>query len=278
MRVKALIFDCDGVLADTARFGHLPAFNQMFAEFGLPVFWTEEEYGRKVLIGGGKERIASILTPAFVRDAGLPPDASELNSLVQSWHRRKTEIYTSLIDSGIIEPRPGIARVARAAAEHGIALAIASTSAETSVRAVLRRAVGEDDSHRFQIFAGDAVAAKKPAPDIYKLALAALAVPAEEAIAIEDSRNGMLSAQAAGLRTVITQSSYTQGEDFSGAALVVSSLGDPYGEPAVVKAAEAGVMPGDIVTLDDLIAVAAAPAWPEDSSPDRRGGTHAQST
>ena len=45
-RCRALIFDCDGVLADTERFGHLPAFNQMFAEFGLPVQWSEEEYGR----------------------------------------------------------------------------------------------------------------------------------------------------------------------------------------------------------------------------------------
>ena len=44
--VTALIFDCDGVLADTERYGHLPAFNQTFREFGLPVQWSEEEYGR----------------------------------------------------------------------------------------------------------------------------------------------------------------------------------------------------------------------------------------
>ena len=52
--MNALIFDCDGVLADTERFGHLPAFNQMFAEFDLPVRWSEEEYGAKLKIGGGK--------------------------------------------------------------------------------------------------------------------------------------------------------------------------------------------------------------------------------
>ena len=48
--VNALIFDCDGVLADTERFGHLPAFNQTFAEFGLSVRWSEEEYGEKLKI------------------------------------------------------------------------------------------------------------------------------------------------------------------------------------------------------------------------------------
>ena len=41
--VKALIFDCDGVIADTERFGHLPAFNQTFEEFGLPVRWPSEQ-------------------------------------------------------------------------------------------------------------------------------------------------------------------------------------------------------------------------------------------
>jgi beta-phosphoglucomutase-like phosphatase (HAD superfamily) len=50
----ALVFDCDGVLADTERYGHLPAFNQTFEEFGLPVILSEEEYGQKLLIGGGK--------------------------------------------------------------------------------------------------------------------------------------------------------------------------------------------------------------------------------
>ena len=46
----------DGVLADTERHGHLPAFNQTFREFGLPIQWSEEEYGRKLLIGGGLHR------------------------------------------------------------------------------------------------------------------------------------------------------------------------------------------------------------------------------
>ena len=46
-----------------------------FAEFGLPVEWSEEEYGRKLQIAGGKERMASELTPEFVRANGLPEDA-----------------------------------------------------------------------------------------------------------------------------------------------------------------------------------------------------------
>ena len=64
--MPALIFDCDGVLADTERYGHLPAFNETFAAFGIPVHWSDAEYAQKVLIGGGKERMASLLTPEFV--------------------------------------------------------------------------------------------------------------------------------------------------------------------------------------------------------------------
>ena len=55
--MPALIFDCDGVLADTEQYGHLPAFNQTFAEFGVPVQWSVEEYAEKVKIGGGKEAV-----------------------------------------------------------------------------------------------------------------------------------------------------------------------------------------------------------------------------
>jgi dihydroxyacetone kinase len=80
----ALILDCDGVLADTERYGHLVAFNQTFAEFGLPVRWSVDEYRQKVLIGGGKERLAGLLTPEFVAAAGLPPDAAGQRDTVDS--------------------------------------------------------------------------------------------------------------------------------------------------------------------------------------------------
>ena len=52
--MPALIFDCDGVLADTERFGHLPAFNQTFLEEGVPVRWSEADYAEKLQIAGGK--------------------------------------------------------------------------------------------------------------------------------------------------------------------------------------------------------------------------------
>lgn len=246
-----LIFDCDGVLADTERNGHLPAFNQTFREFGVPVTWSDADYAEKVLIGGGKERMASLLTPEFIEANGLPTNTEELRELLLSWHKRKTAIYTELVAAGALPGRPGIARLSAAAAAAGWGLAVASTSAEASVRAVLEHAVGPALAASFRVFAGDIVAHKKPAPDIYLLALAELGASPDETIVIEDSANGLQASVAAGLSTVVTVSAYTTNEDFTGAALVVSSLGDDT-EPARVLSDPFGITPGSEVTLDDL--------------------------
>ncbi|PJJ65003.1 HAD-IA family hydrolase [Compostimonas suwonensis] len=265
--MPALIFDCDGVLADTERYGHLPAFNQVFEEFGLPVRWSEDDYAVKVLISGGKERLASLLTPEFVAEAGLPVDEAGQREAVAAWHKRKTQIYTELVATGALPARPGIRRIVEEAAAAGFDLAVASTSAEPSVRAVLEHAVGPELAARFHVFAGDIVPAKKPSPDIYLLALREIGVPASEAIVVEDSANGLRAAVAAGIRTIVTVSSYTENEDFTGAQLVVSSLGEPATAPggpvpAAVLAAASGIVPDGFVDVGVLRAVLAAPPPP----------------
>jgi HAD superfamily hydrolase (TIGR01509 family) len=256
--VPALIFDCDGVLADTERYGHLPAFNATFAEFALPVHWTDEDYAKKVLIGGGKERLASLLTPEFVKATGISDDPAEQRASVASWHRRKTELYTAMVEEGALPARPGVARIVGEAHHAGWQLAVASTSAEPSVRAVLEHVVGHRMAAHFAVFAGDIVAAKKPAPDIYELALRELGVGADESIVVEDSGNGLRAALAAGIRTIVTVSDYTRHEDFDGAAFVASSLGSPEIDTEVI-ASESGVRPHGVVRLSDLEAVLAAP-------------------
>ncbi|MHA7281990.1 HAD-IA family hydrolase [Arthrobacter sp. TMS2-4] len=257
--MPALIFDCDGVLADTEQYGHLPAFNQTFTDFGVPVQWSVEEYAEKVKIGGGKERMRSILTPSLRDELGLTDDDA-VDAAILSWHKRKTEVYKGLVESGVMPARPGIARIVQQAHAAGWTLAVASTSAEPAVRAVLTHAVGEELAAHFAVFAGDVVPAKKPAPDIYLLALKELEVSEDDAIVVEDSGNGLRAAVAAGLRTVVTVSGFTREEDFTGASLVVSSLGDPDGEQAEALATPAGVKPAGVVTLATLQELLSAPA------------------
>jgi HAD superfamily hydrolase (TIGR01509 family) len=249
--MKALIFDCDGVLADTERFGHLIAFNQTFQEVGLPVQWSEAEYGEKLKIAGGKERMASMLTPEFVTRTGLPADPEGQNKLIGEWHKRKTETYKKLIREGRLPGRPGIRRIVQEAELAGWKLAVASTSAEESVRGVLEYVVGKELAAHFLVLAGDIVPKKKPAPDIYLLALEKLGVSAKESLIVEDSRNGLLAAVAAGVRCVVTLSSYTWDEDMSEALLVVSDLGEP-GAPMRIIANRSKAKPGEYITLRDL--------------------------
>jgi HAD superfamily hydrolase (TIGR01509 family) len=249
---RGLIVDCDGVLADTERFGHLPAFNQMFAEFGLPVRWSEAEYGRKLAIGGGKERMASLLTPTFLTAAKLPEDPDAQRELLATWHKRKTEIYTEMVAAGRLPGRPGVRRLVGEAKEAGWALACASTSAEPSVRAVLEHAVGPELAESFLVLAGDVVAHKKPAPDIYLLALQRLGLAASACVVVEDSRNGLDAACGAKISCLVTVNDYTRDGDFSDAVLVVSSLGDPDGEHTTVLANHSRAKVGACITVETL--------------------------
>ena len=180
--MTALVFDCDGVLADTERYGHLPAFNQTFEEFGLPVRWSEEEYGRKLQIGGGKGRMASLLTGDFVREAGLPDDPEGQREAVAGWHKRKTAIYKAMVAQGRLPARPGITRIISEALDAGWQVAVASTSAEESVRAVVEHVTSPDQAKRIPVFAGDVVPAKKPDPGIYQLVVGELGLDRDQTL------------------------------------------------------------------------------------------------
>ena len=266
--MTALVFDCDGVLADTERYGHLPAFNATFEEFGLPVRWSEDEYAEKLKIGGGKERMASLFADEqFARAAGIPDDEAQRKELLARWHRSKTAWFTKLVADGKVPPRSGIARVIPAALDAGWVVAVASTSAEESVRAVLQRAVGAATAERVPVFAGDVVPAKKPDPAIYLLAMEQLGLDPDDTLVVEDSRNGLLAATGAGLPCLVTVNGYTREERFDEAVLVVSELGDPGQAPIEVLANRSAATPGEHITLDDLRACLAAQVPPAPEGP-----------
>ena len=221
-RLGALIFDVDGTLADTEE-THRQAFNYAFLEFGLDWEWGKPLYRELLKTSGGKERIALYLEtlPAAAR-------STRLRQLVPAIHRAKTRLYAELIADGRCRLRPGIERLFEDARSAGVRLAIASTTTAENVHALLTRHLGADALQRFACIAcGDHVERKKPAPDIYALALATLGEPARRCVAFEDSANGLRAAKAAGLCTVVTPSQWTLGEDFGAADLLLSHLGDP---------------------------------------------------
>jgi HAD superfamily hydrolase (TIGR01509 family) len=272
--MSALVFDCDGVLADTERYGHLPAFNATFAEYGLPVRWSEEEYGEKLAIGGGKERMASLFAdPAFVRAAGVPDDDEGRAQLLAQWHRAKSARFRALVAAGEIPTRPGVARLIDEALRAGWTVAVASTSAEESVRAVLEHAVGPDTAARVPVFAGDVVPAKKPDPAIYDLVVQTLGLDRGDTLVVEDSRNGLLAATGAGLPCLVTVNGYTRREAFDEAVLVVSELGDPERPPVEVLANRGPAHPGHHVELADVRACLGGPVTQASAAGRSEGGS-----
>jgi HAD superfamily hydrolase (TIGR01509 family) len=206
--VPALIFDCDGVLAETERDGHLAAFNQAFAEAGLALCWTEREYRELLRIGGGKERLEA--------DPRVPKE------LVGELHTRKTAIFASLVDSDVFAPRPGVVPLCDEALAAGWSVAVASSSALESVRAVVERVLAK---RPVCVVAGDAAAAKKPDPSVYKLALRRMGCLPSDAVAVEDSRVGLVAAVQAGVACIVTPSWFTRGDDFEEATRIVDDLG-----------------------------------------------------
>jgi HAD superfamily hydrolase (TIGR01509 family) len=248
--VKALFFDQDGVIVDTERDGHRVAFNRTFAEFGLPIEWGVEEYHRLLQIAGGKERMRHYLhTEGF----GRPVSAAEEDELIQKLHLRKTAIFVGLIESGALPLRPGVRRVMREAMAAGLKLAICTTSNEQAARAITGKILSEI---RFDVvLAGDVVKKKKPDPEIYLLALQTTGLRPSECVVVEDSRNGVTSARAAGLRVLATTNPYTEKEDLSAADLIVSCLGDPDGERGRLIKGPAGLAFDGVLRIDQIAAV-----------------------
>ena len=215
---RAIIFDVDGTLSETEE-THRKAFNRAFEGAGLSWHWDQPLYDKLLAVTGGKERIRY-----FIEDfGGQGAPADKLDEFIPALHAEKTAAYTEMVSSGEVELRPGIRDLIEDAKAHNFRLAIATTTTPANVDALLAVTLG--GSGDFEVIcAGDSVANKKPAPDVYELALEQLGLPATACVAIEDSRNGLLSSVAAGIPTVVTPGIYTAGHDFSEAALVIEDL------------------------------------------------------
>jgi len=221
--LQALIFDVDGTLADT-ELAHLAAFNHAFAEVGLDWFWDVPLYTRLLEVSGGKERIR-----AYWHGRGdMPKDiggGNGVDALVVRIHELKTAAYEQAVQDGQVQLRPGVLDLMSSAIETGLLLAIATTTSPVNITSLLKRCVGPGWREMFSVIEDASTAPrKKPDPMVYQQTLQRLRLPAAQALAFDDSANGLLSARRAGLATVVTPNDFTAHHDFTGALRVLPSL------------------------------------------------------
>ena len=230
--IKAFFFDQDGVIIDTEKDGHRVAFNEAFKEFGYDFEWSVQKYHELVQISGGKERMRH-----YFQEKNLFSNMSpeELTEHIKALHKRKTEIFISLIESGKLPLRTGIKRFMKEGMQAGLILGVCTTANERSAYAIAKGML-KDIQFKF-VLAGDVVSKKKPDPAIYLLALEKTKLKPDECVVIEDSRNGVLAAKRADLNIVATTNIYTDNEDLSDADIVVTRLGD-VGERGELKNAK----------------------------------------
>ncbi len=229
-KIKAVFFDQDGVIIDTERDGHRVSFNMTFKEFGFTDEWSVDYYHELLQIAGGKERMKHHWK---TRGFSKPMSEEEIDSLVKEMHKRKTALFVELIESGKLALRPGLRRFMQELMDAGIKIGVCTTSNEQAAKAITQGVLSDI---KFEVvLAGDVVKNKKPDPEIYTLGLSTLGLKPEEAFVVEDSKNGVKAAKAAGMKVIVTTNGYTEKEDVEAGDVIVSCLGDPDGEKATMR-------------------------------------------
>lgn len=205
MTLQALVFDFDGLILDT----EWSAFSTAAA------VWTE--HGVELDLAVWQEIVGTAdhvhWSEMLENDLGRPIDRDTVVPARQAQHHVEIEAMDLL---------PGVVDLIEVAATAGLALAVASSSTHEWVDGHLERRGLLD---RFTaVVCRDDVARTKPDPELYTIALDRLGVGPSDAVALEDSHHGTVSAAAAGLTVVAVPNRVTTGQDLSAARLVVDSM------------------------------------------------------
>jgi HAD superfamily hydrolase (TIGR01509 family) len=183
MPLKAVLFDFDGVIAETENH-HVAAWQRTLTAMGWLV---PDEIAARAAEVDDREFLSDLFTLR-----GMPVDG------VDEWVRRKQLLTMDLLRDS---PRlyPGVAALVRSLRAK-VRLAVVSGTWRENIQVVLESA-GLADA--FETIVGkEDVTARKPAPEAYHLALKRLRLSARSAVAVEDSPSGLSSARSAGVRVI----------------------------------------------------------------------------
>ncbi len=232
--IKALLWDVDGTIAETERDGHRVAFNRAFEALGLAWRWDEARYGE--------------LLHDMATRSDAPVLLDERLALARRLHEVKNRAYGEIVASGSIQLREGVQPIMEQCRERGVRLGIVTTTSTANVQALMAAELGAGWQQRFDVVVcGEDTAQKKPHPEAYLRALAALKIAPNEALAIEDSPGGATSAREAQVPVVVTRSAYFANAPIDGAVAIGPGLHTRAGWRPEPRTAHGPVDLGDLV-------------------------------
>lgn len=205
--MPGLIFDCDGILADTEALIS-QATRQMFRDMYNADIPPEAFVP---FIGRGEELYTQGPADAYGIEIDLPKAAA-----------RREENFAALVENGPDISFPGTNDLIQAAHEAGWTLAIATSSSREKSAKALKAARVPLDLFTARI-TGDDITHKKPHPEIYLKAAESIGLDPAECIGIEDSVSGVGSVVAAGMRCIAVTNSFTR-EELAEAHWIIDSL------------------------------------------------------
>lgn len=221
VRLRAVLWDVDGTLADTEFQGHRLAYNQAFQAAGLPWRWDPATYRDLLRVSGGRERLRHF----FARVQPEPAAEALLDTLMAA----KQSAYGELARRGDLPLRPGVKRLVMDVAAQGGLQALVTTSSRSAVAALLA-SHGDALADAFAFWVcGEDVGAKKPSPEGFQQALDRLKLPPSQVLVVEDSPQGLAAARGAGLACLLTLADPPEvldGAWWRGATAAVNHLGE----------------------------------------------------
>jgi len=215
---RAIILDMDGVLADTEPI-HVEAFRAMLLEYGIEA----DDQFLNSFIGHSIENNVETINATYFKSEPLP---------VEKTTRYRDDIYLALLEATDLNPLPGVEDLLYYCSTNNITLALASSSIREQIDVILEKLTDHSNGtlsykNIFSVIvSGDDVSDKKPAKDIYQLALKKLDLRADDCFAVEDSAAGIQSAQAAGLKCVFLKNVYSIETEISIAEHQINSLNE----------------------------------------------------
>lgn len=183
--ITAVVFDMDGILFDTERLCR-DCWIALSKEFEIPNM--EEVYA--LCIGVNVQTTRQIVYDNYGKDFPF-----------EEYDRRTSAMYNEYIAEHGVPVKEGVRETLEALAKAGAKIAVASSTRREKVLRLLASA--GIDRYFTAVVGGDTVKHSKPDPEIFLTACKALSVAPEEAIAVEDSHNGIRAAHAAGMLAVM---------------------------------------------------------------------------